>query len=1341
MTARATRRSARPIAAILATLGLLAGMVVPGVSLAADPSASAPAASASPAASSGPSTPVPSDAAAASTTPSTSPAPSAASSPAPSPAATSAPAAQGAQPQERPDVPEIFNPANPNLLKPALTGVLPAGFQEQTVFSGLTQPTNIQFAPNGKIFVAQKTGIILEYDSLTDTTPVTFADLSQEVMDYWDRGLLSMAIDPGLTTGRPYIYVLYSFDAPIGGNAPTWGGTSLQDSCPTPPGANPPNTGCVISGRLSRLTVSGNGTGNTMTAGSEKVLINAWCQQYPSHSIGTVMMGPDGQLWVTGGEGAAFTTRDYGQYTNPCGDPPSPAGTSLSIPTAEGGSLRAQDALTPGDPQGLSGSLIRVDPDTGAASVGNPDYGNTDPNLARILAYGLRNPFRFTLRPGTNEPWIGMVGNVTWESIFRDPTPLAGQLNFGWPCYEGPALNDFSSLGLNMCKTLYNNPSLVTKPYYAYNHSASIVAGDGCTTGSSSISGLAFGVGTAFPSQYTNGGLFFSDYSRNCIWYLPAGANGLPDASNPQIFETNATGPVSLVFGPDGNLYYSDFGGSIRRIIYSATNHTPVASFTASATYGPTPLTVNFDASASIDADPGDTLSYSWDLNGDGVYGDATGVTTSKTYTTRGDVVVSVKVTDNHGAASTSSITIFPGDTPPVVTINSPTGATTWKVGDIINMSATATDSEDGTLPASAYSWSIILHHCYTLTNCHVHDLTGVTGPTGQLVAPDHGYPSNLEFDLTVTDSDGMSVTKTVTSYPQTVNLTFLTNPSGLQVSDGDSGPNVTTPITRPVIIGSTVSVSAPTPQVLNGFGYAFASWSDGGGQSHDIIAPATAATYTATFTNTGSSALASDAFNRTAGTGGWGTADVGGAWAVNPAAQFALTGSGGTISSPTAGKTGSALVPVSARDVDVTVQVQSDRAPTGNGQYPAIIVRHQAGGQEYWVKVHISATGQIFLGASAWSGTAETAIGAEVNTTLTQTLGVPINVRVEASGASPTTITARAWLAGTTEPTTWKLSVTDSTAALQNAGSLGLRATTSGSTTNSPTLFTFDGFVANTIGGTTPPPPPTTIATDTFTRTVTNGWGTATTGGPWTTVGTNTAFATDGSGGTIKLPTAGSPRSGLLAGASAQNLDETFTVASYKVVVGSGQYAFAILRHQAGGAEYWGKIHFSASGAIFLNASAYSGTAETVLGPEVASGLTRVQGTAVNVRFQVIGTSPTTIRGRAWAVGSTEPTTWTFTDTDSTAALQHAGTVGLRATTSSTSTNVPITFRFDNLTVLDLGAGATPSTSQVRSDPFGPRVPVAVVPAGTILVPTRRTGLTTRTATVVSGRNRATAR
>src|SRR5262249_56504228 len=107
----------------------------------------------------------------------------------------------------------------------AAASTLPTGFRDSVVLSGLTNPTVLQFAPDGRIFVGQKNGVIKVYQSLTDTTPVTFANLSGEVDDYWDRGLLGLALDPSFPT-RPYVYVLYTYDAAIGGTAPRW-----NDAC------------------------------------------------------------------------------------------------------------------------------------------------------------------------------------------------------------------------------------------------------------------------------------------------------------------------------------------------------------------------------------------------------------------------------------------------------------------------------------------------------------------------------------------------------------------------------------------------------------------------------------------------------------------------------------------------------------------------------------------------------------------------------------------------------------------------------------------------------------------------------------------------------------------------------------------------------------------------------------------------------------------------------------------------------------------------------------------------------------------------------------------------------
>ena len=127
---------------------------------------------------------------------------------------------------------------------------LPPGFQEEVVFSGLANPMVVRFSPDGRVFVAEKSGLVKVFDSLTDTTPSTYADLRTKVHNYWDRGLLGMALDPQFPAD-PNLYVLYTHDAAIGGTAPRWGTAgATSDPCPNPPGGNV--DGCVVSGRLSR---------------------------------------------------------------------------------------------------------------------------------------------------------------------------------------------------------------------------------------------------------------------------------------------------------------------------------------------------------------------------------------------------------------------------------------------------------------------------------------------------------------------------------------------------------------------------------------------------------------------------------------------------------------------------------------------------------------------------------------------------------------------------------------------------------------------------------------------------------------------------------------------------------------------------------------------------------------------------------------------------------------------------------------------------------------------------------------------------------------------------------
>ena len=692
----------------------------------------------------------------------------------------------------------------------AETATLPAGFRESVVLRGLTEPTAVDFARDGRIFVAEKSGIIRVFEGLGDPTPTVFADLRTNVHNYVDRGLLSLALHPDFPA-TPYVYVLYTLDAPAGGTPPRYGTAGrTSDGCSE-------SGGCLVANRLARLEAAGN------ASGPETVLIEDWCQIYQSHSAGGLAFGADGALYAAGGEGATATAVDYGQRSAACGDPP-----------LEGGALRAQDIRTAADPLGLSGAVVRVDPLTGAG---------------RLVAHGLRNPFRLATRPGTRELWIGDVGWEDWEEIDRIADSADDEVeNFGWPCYEGAGRQPgYDAANVPLCESLYaaTGGSAAVAPVLAYQHGQPVVAGESCETGNSAISGLAFYAGGTYPPPFDTA-LFFADYSRNCIWAVLAGAGGEPDPATRVTFLAGAATPVDLRVGPDGDLFYVDLaGGTVRRIEYFAGNTPPHALLAADPTNGPLPLTVHFDASGSSDAESGTTLTYAWDLDGDGAFDDSTEVAPVHTYAEAGTITVRLRVTDANGAVDETFVVVTSGNSAPRPTIAAPLGTTRWRVGQEVAFSGSATDPEDGPIPQGALVWSLVLHHCPD--GCHVHPVEEFPGvAAGAFTTLDHDYPSHLELRLTATDSGGLAGTTSVILEPESVALTFVSEPPGLEVVVGSrSAP---TPFVRDAIPGALISMSVPSPQTTGGAEYAFFAWSDGVAASHDVIAPAHPATYRARF-------------------------------------------------------------------------------------------------------------------------------------------------------------------------------------------------------------------------------------------------------------------------------------------------------------------------------------------------------------------------------------------------------------------------------------------------------------------------------------------------------------
>ncbi len=724
----------------------------------------------------------------------------------------------------------------------AVAAPVPAsGFSDTVALSGLVSPTVLRFAPGGRILVAEKRGRVLLYQSLT-SAPTLALDIQTAVHNYWDRGLLGMTIDPAFATnGR--IYVLYSYNHILGDPSPP---PRWPDGCPTPPGGT--TDGCVISPRLSRFTLT-NGV-----AGAEHVLVEDWCQQMPSHSIGSLGFGSDGYLYASGGEGAVPWAVDYGQYggstgsptpANPCGDPPGGIGVKNTSPSGRGGALRSQGLRRPaGEHVPLNGTIIRINPATGAAAPTNPLAGSASPNAARIVAYGLRNPFRFAMRPGTSELWIGDVGWSRTEEINRLVAPAAAPIeNFGWPCYEGPARQSGYE-PLTMCQDLYAaGPGAITNAAYTYRQGVEVVPGDGCpTTVGSVISGVAFYQGGSYPARFADA-LFFADHSRNCIWAMGATA-GLPDPAKVELVVRAAGNPVDLQTGPGGDIFYVDHeGGAVRRLSYAPGNTPPAAAIVATPTSGLAPLDVAFDGRLSADSNAGDTISYAWDFTDNGTV-DATTPTATFRYPNPQVYTARLTVTDQHGASSSTTQTIRADGSAPVPTIGAPASSVTWAVGQSIPFSGSATTGAGDPLPASSLSWTLTLLHCTAPTSCHPHVVETVDGvASGSFNAPDHAYPSALEIRLTAMHN-GSSSSTSVRIEPKTVALGFSTTPTGLAlVINGTAyrGTSAAPTISGTFIVGSQTTVTAPTPQVLGGLQRSFTSWSDGStSASRTITAPAT---------------------------------------------------------------------------------------------------------------------------------------------------------------------------------------------------------------------------------------------------------------------------------------------------------------------------------------------------------------------------------------------------------------------------------------------------------------------------------------------------------------------
>lgn len=466
----------------------------------------------------------------------------------------------------------------------------------------------------------------------------------------------------------------------------------------------------------------------------------------------------------------------------------------------------------------LLGKILRIAPD-GSIPQNNPFAG--DPNArAEIWAYGLRNPWRFAIQPVTGNLFIGDVGDASWEEI---DLGLAGA-NYGYPLTEGPQPPGVAG---------------VTYPIWSYSHnggSASVTAGDHMRAGS-------------FPAQYEND-FFWADYIFETIYRMKLDAGNQPVGN--EIFATAASSPVHLRVGPDGSLYYASFAdGAIYRVAWvGGTNQQPVAVATGAPTSGLTPLQVQLDGTGSFDPDS-NTLTYLWSF---GDEGGSTTATASHVYSAPGVYTATLTVGDGQSSGS-DTVRIVAGNRAPVAAILSPAGGSMFDAGDVIGFSGSATDSEDGTLAPSRFTWSVLFHH-----DTHTHPWLGpIQGvASGSFRAADTGEPDPdvwYEIRLTAADSGAplgaggsLSHTRSIGVFPNLGSLGLRSAPHPGLALRLDGHP-VAAPLDVAGVVGFKRDVEAVSPQSPgDGHTYVFTGWSDGGAALHTVAIPATPAIVTATY-------------------------------------------------------------------------------------------------------------------------------------------------------------------------------------------------------------------------------------------------------------------------------------------------------------------------------------------------------------------------------------------------------------------------------------------------------------------------------------------------------------
>lgn len=614
------------------------------------------------------------------------------------------------------------------LAQNAGAATLPENFVDEQVATGFQRPVDLAIDPTGRLFVAEKQGIVWIVNNGVKQSP-PFINLVAEVHNASDKGMLGLALDPNFAQNG-YVYLLYQVD-------PTYG---QPDE----------NVDVMTFGRLTRYTIGAN---NTAIASSRKILLgNSFADGIPhgsrSHGMGALRFAPDGMLYLSAGDGAHFDFADGGQDATAY----DPDFAAIWGPAEDIGALRSQRI------DSLDGKVLRINPQTGEGLPDNPFFetGAPNSNRSKVWAYGLRNPFRFAIRPNSGLQGRLYIGDVGWSAWEELNVSKQGGENFGWPCYEGDFQQpSYKTNALTAPTCLGISSSQVTPPLIPWHHTQPGALG---FTGNCSA-GVTFYEGTSFPFEYW-GDCFIADYGKNWIKAVKVDENdNLVSITD---FASGLNSPVDLEYEPStgGILYVQAFTNEIRRIRYSLSNLPPIVTVSATPPAGRVPLNVQFSTNGTFDPNS-DPLTYAWDFD-DGTTSNLPNPVHA--YTVGGSYTVTLTVADNHQNETVKTLLIESLNEPPSVHITAPADNYIFDPGESVQFAAAASDVEDG--ENLTYFWEAVLVH-----NNHLHPdvfLSDEKNPP-PFDLSSHGALSDrysYVVTVTVTDGGGLSATDSIRLIP-----------------------------------------------------------------------------------------------------------------------------------------------------------------------------------------------------------------------------------------------------------------------------------------------------------------------------------------------------------------------------------------------------------------------------------------------------------------------------------------------------------------------------------------------------------------------------------------------